>query len=298
MPNLNSAEPVIIQEFPLFRRGKVRDVYDLGEHLLIVASDRISAFDVILPTPIPDKGRILTQISLFWFDFLKEPSHLVATEVSDFPAALKPYSNWLQGRSMLVRKASRFDVECVARGYIAGSGWKDYQRTGSICGNPLPPGLQQCSQLTPPLFTPAAKNDVGHDENISYQTMAGMIGEAVAAELRTRTLNIYQRARDYALQRGVILADTKFEFGEVDGHVILIDEVLTPDSSRFWPAAEYAEGREQRSFDKQYLRDYLETLSWDKTPPGPELPPEVVENTRNKYLEAYRLLTGKEFRVA
>jgi phosphoribosylaminoimidazole-succinocarboxamide synthase len=296
VPNPSSSEQ-IIREFPLFRRGKVRDVYDLGEHLLIVASDRISAFDVILPTPIPDKGRILTQISLFWFDFLKEPCHLVATEVSDFPAVLKPYSEWLKGRSMLVRKANRFDVECVVRGYLAGSGWKDYQNTGAVCGIPLPAGLRQCAKLDPPLFTPAAKNDIGHDENISFETMTAMTGEKVAGELRTRSLNIYERARDYARERGVILADTKFEFGEVDGRIILIDEVLTPDSSRFWPAAEYTEGRDQRSFDKQYLRDYLETLSWDKTPPGPKLPPEVVENTRNKYLDAHRLLTGKEFRA-
>ncbi len=295
MQNPN-AEPVI-SEFPLFRRGKVRDVYDLGEHLLIVASDRISAFDVILPTPIPDKGRILTQISLFWFDFLKEPCHLVTAEVSEFPAVLKPYSDWLRGRSMLVRKAKRFDVECVARGYLAGSGWKDYQRTSAVCGLKLPTGLRQSAKLETPLFTPAAKNDVGHDENISFQEMVAMTGESIAVELRQRTLDIYARARDFAAQRGVILADTKFEFGEVNGKIIVIDEVLTPDSSRFWPASDYTEGRDQKSFDKQYLRDYLETLNWGKTYPGPELPAEVVENTRNKYLEAYRLLTGKEFRV-
>ena len=295
MPNPTS-EPAIT-EYPLFRRGKVRDVYDLGEHLLIVASDRISAFDVILPTPIPDKGRILTQISLFWFDFLKEPCHLVTADVSEFPEALKKYSDWLRGRSMLVKKAIRYDVECVVRGYLAGSGWKDYQNTGSVCGLKLPPGLRQSAKLEPPLFTPAAKNDVGHDENISFETMIGMTGEAVAGKLRTRSLGIYERARNYALSRGVILADTKFEFGEVDSQIIVIDEVLTPDSSRFWPAAEYKEGQDQKSFDKQYLRDYLETLDWDKTYPGPELPQHVVENTRNKYLEAYRLLTGKEFRA-
>jgi phosphoribosylaminoimidazole-succinocarboxamide synthase len=295
MPN-PSPEPTI-REFPLFRRGKVRDVYDLGKELLIVASDRISAFDVILPTPIPDKGRILTRISLFWFEFLKEPCHLITAEVSEFPAVLKPYSDWLSGRSMLVRKAHRFDVECVVRGYLAGSGWKDYQRTGAVCGLKLPAGLRQCARLDPPLFTPAAKNDTGHDENIPYEEVVSMIGDKAAAELRQRSLGIYQRSRDYALSRGVILADTKFEFGEVGGKIILIDEVLTPDSSRFWPAAEYAEGRDQKSFDKQYLRDYLETLDWGKTYPGPELPPEVVENTRNKYLEAHLLLTGKEFHV-
>ncbi len=293
---INPSEPTIT-EFPLFRRGKVRDVYDLGEHLLIVASDRISAFDVILPTPIPDKGRILTQISLFWFDYLKEPCHLVTADVSQFPAALKPYSDWLRGRSMLVKKAKRFDVECVVRGYLAGSGWKDYQRTGTVCGLKLPSGLKQSSRLLKPLFTPAAKNDIGHDENISFETMVAMIGEDASIELRNRSLEIYSRARDYALTRGVILADTKFEFGGVDGQTIVIDEVLTPDSSRFWPASDYEEGRDQKSFDKQYLRDYLETLDWDKTDPGPELPPEVVENTRNKYLEAHRILTGKDFRV-
>jgi len=292
----NSPE-TILTEYPLFRRGKVRDVYNLGEHLLIVASDRISAFDVILPTPISDKGRILTQISLFWFELLKEPNHLVTAEVSDLPSNLKSHSDWLRGRFMLVKKANRYDVECVVRGYLAGSGWKDYGRTGAVCGLSLPPGLKQCAKLDPPLFTPAAKNDTGHDENVSFETMANMTGTKVADELRARSVGIYQKAREYAAQRGVILADTKFEFGEVDGQTILIDEVLTPDSSRFWPAADYAEGRDQKSFDKQYLRDYLETLNWDKTYPGPELPSAVVENTRAKYLEAYRLLTGREFSV-
>ena len=289
---INPSEPTIT-EFPLFRRGKVRDVYDLGEHLLIVASDRISAFDVILPTPIPDKGRILTQISLFWFDYLKEPCHLVTADVSQFPAALKPYSDWLRGRSMLVKKAKRFDVECVVRGYLAGSGWKDYQRTGTVCGLKLPSGLKQSSRLLKPLFTPAAKNDIGHDENISFETMVAMIGEDASIELRNRSLEIYSRARDYALTRGVILADTKFEFGGVDGQTIVIDEVLTPDSSRFWPASDYEEGRDQKSFDKQYLRDYLETLDWDKTPPAPELPIDVAEKTSQKYIEAFEKLTGR-----
>ena len=292
-----SSDPVI-KEFPLFRKGKVRDVYDLGEHLLLVASDRISAFDVVLPTPIPDKGRILTQISLFWFDYLKEPNHLVTAEVSEFPAVLRPYSDWLRGRSMLVKKANRYDVECVVRGYLVGSGWKDYLRTGAVCRHKLPEGLKQSVKLEPPLFTPAAKNDTGHDENIDFEAMIKISGADAAKVLRERTLSIYQRARAYALGKGVILADTKFEFGEVGGKIILIDEVLTPDSSRFWPAADYQEGRDQKSFDKQYLRDYLETLTWNKDYPGPELPADVVKNTRDKYCEAYRLLTGKEFRVA
>ncbi len=295
---MSGASLPVIREFPLFRRGKVRDVYDLGEHLLMVASDRISAFDVIMPTPIPDKGRILTQLSLFWFDFLGEPNHVVTADVAEFPAALKPYAEALRGRSLLVRKARRFDVECVVRGYLAGSGWKDYRRSGSICGVPLPEGLRQSARLAAPIFTPAAKNDSGHDENISFDQMAGAIGEATAADLRDRSLRLYRRARDYAAARGVLLADTKFEFGTVHGDVLIIDEVLTPDSSRFWPAAEYTEGRDQKSFDKQYLRDYLETLDWGKTAPGPDLPRDVVENTRAKYCEAFRLLTGKEFHDA
>lgn len=299
MPHPNT-EPVIT-EYPLFRRGKVRDVYDLGENLLIVASDRVSAFDVVLPTPIPDKGRILTQLSLFWLDFLKEPNHLVTADVDHFPSRLKKHADWLRGRSMLVTKAERFDVECVVRGYLAGSGWKNYRRTGMVCGIPLPLELRQSARLPQPLFTPAAKNDTGHDENISFEEMIELTGEDTAEELRERSLKIYQRARDYAHICGVILADTKFEFGRVgngEGEIILIDEVLTPDSSRFWPAKEYAAGRDQKSFDKQYVRNYLEALDWNKTAPGPELPPEVVKNTRDKYLEAYRLLTGKEFKIA
>jgi phosphoribosylaminoimidazole-succinocarboxamide synthase len=298
VPN-HPAEPQIT-EFPLYRRGKVRDVYDLGEHLLIVASDRISAFDVVLPTPVPDKGRILTQLSLFWFDFLKEPNHLVTADADHFPSPLRKHREWLRGRSMLVKKAERYDVECVVRGYLAGSGWKDYQKTGMVCGIPLPFDLKQCAKLAQPVFTPAAKNDTGHDENISFDEMIELTGEDVAEELRERSLKIYQRARDYAQICGVILADTKFEFGtdaNGDGEIILIDEVLTPDSSRFWPAKDYKEGRDQKSFDKQYLRDWLETLDWNKEAPGPELPPDVVKNTRDKYLEAYRLLTGKDFKL-
>jgi phosphoribosylaminoimidazole-succinocarboxamide synthase len=294
----NPAPEPRITEVPLYRRGKVRDVYDLGEHLLIVASDRVSAFDVVLPTPIPDKGRILTQLSLFWFEFLKEPNHLVTADVNHFPSALRKHRDWLRGRSMLVHKAERFDVECVVRGYLAGSGWKDYQKTGMVCGIPLPFDLKQSAKLSQPLFTPAAKNDTGHDENISFDEMIEITGEDPAEELRERSLKIYQRARDYGHICGVILADTKFEFGTKDGEIILIDEVLTPDSSRFWPAKDYKEGRDQKSFDKQYLRDWLETLDWNKEAPGPELPSQVVENTRDKYLEAFRLLTGKEFNFA
>ncbi|HLP42165.1 MAG TPA: phosphoribosylaminoimidazolesuccinocarboxamide synthase [Fibrobacteria bacterium] len=292
--SLKSTAP--ITEFPLFSRGKVRDVYDLGDRLLMVATDRLSAFDVVLPTAIPDKGKILTQLSVFWFDYLKVPSHFLSADVKDLPESLKKHEAYLAGRFMLVRKAKRFDVECVVRGYLAGSGWKDYQKTGKVCGHVLPSGLRQSVKLDPPLFTPAAKNDVGHDENIDCETMISMVGRDNAENLKAFTLDIYSRARAYAADKGVILADTKFEFGVVDNQTIVIDEVLTPDSSRFWPAATYSEGREQDSFDKQYVRDYLQTLPWDKTHPGPELPADVVKNTRRKYLEAFKLLTGKDFR--
>ena len=296
MTNPATATPPPITEVPLFARGKVRDVYDLGDKLLMVATDRLSAFDVVLPTPVPGKGAILTQLSVFWFNHLGVPSHFLSADLKDLPASLQRHGDYLRGRFMLVKKAKRFDVECVARGYLVGSGWKDYLATGSVCGHALPPGLKQSCRLDPPLFTPAAKNDTGHDENIDFKTMESITGAADAARLRDLTLDIYSKARTYAASKGVIIADTKFEFGTVDGKTILIDEVLTPDSSRFWPAASYAEGREQDSFDKQYVRSYLNTLSWDKTYPGPELPPEVVNNTRRKYLEAFALLTGKEFR--
>ena len=286
-----------IKEFPLFSRGKVRDVYDLDDKLLMVASDRISAFDVVLPTAIPNKGAVLTQLSIFWFNHLNIPNHFITDQVKEYPEPLHKYEDYLKGRSMLVKKAKRFDVECVARGYIVGSGWKDYLATGKVCGHALPPNLKKCQRLDPPLFTPAAKNDVGHDENIDFETTAKMVGREVAEKLQTLTLEIYSKAREYALTKGVLLADTKFEFGEVDDEIILIDEVLTPDSSRFWPADQYEEGKDQPSFDKQFVRDYLADLDWDKTPPGPELPEDIVRKTSEKYLEAYQLITGKPFRV-
>ncbi len=280
---------------PLFRRGKVRDVYDLGNTLLMVASDRLSAFDVVLPTPIPDKGKILTQMSIFWFDLLQIPNHFITADVDAYPAITRPHREALRGRSMLVHKAQRHDVECVVRGYLVGSGWKDYLQTGKVCGHVLAPNLKQCAKLAQPIFTPAAKNDIGHDENIDFAQCEALVGKDMAAQLRDRSLAIYVKARDYAAQRGVILADTKFEFGTLGDQIILIDEVLTPDSSRFWPAKDYVEGRDQPSFDKQFVRDYLQTLTWDKTYPGPTLPAEIVAATRRKYLEAFELLTGHPF---
>ncbi len=285
-----------ISEYPLFSRGKVRDVYDLDDKLLMIASDRISAYDVIMPTPITQKGAILTSLSIFWFEKLGVPNHLLSTNVEDYPQDLHKYKHYLQGRSMLVKKAKRFDVECVARGYLVGSGWSDYQETGKVCGHSLPAGMQKSQKLDTPLFTPAAKADSGHDENIDFDRCVQMIGQKNAESLRDMTLDLYSRARDYAATKGVIIADTKFEFGEVDGQIILIDEVLTPDSSRFWPASQYEIGKDQPSFDKQFLRDYLSSLDWGKTPPGPVLPNEIVEKTLAKYKEAHNLLTGKEFR--
>ncbi|MCK9523843.1 MAG: phosphoribosylaminoimidazolesuccinocarboxamide synthase [Proteobacteria bacterium] len=283
-----------ITDVPLVHQGKVRDMYDLGEHLLMVASDRISAFDVVLPTPIAGKGKILTQLSVFWFAQLGMPNHLVSADVADYPAVLAPYRDYLRGRSMLVRKAARFDVECIARGYLVGSGWKDYQRTGAVCGHQLPKGLALSARLDPPLYTPSTKADDGHDENISFEQSAEIIGAGPAAALRDLTLEVYGKARGFALERGIILADTKFEFGEVDGQIVLIDEVLTPDSSRYWPADKYVEGQNQESFDKQYLRDWLETLDWGKRYPGPEIPADVVRATQEKYREIFVRLTGTE----
>jgi phosphoribosylaminoimidazole-succinocarboxamide synthase len=279
-------------------RGKVRDVYSLGDVLLFVATDRISAFDCILPTGIPDKGRILTQMSIFWFDFLKDivPTHFLTADVSEYPAQLQPFRDQLDGRSMLVRRARMFEAECVARGYVSGSGWKDYKATGAICGIPLPSGLVESSKLPEPIFTPATKAQSGHDENISFARFAEIVGVGFADSLRELTLRIYRRASEYAETRGIILADTKFEFGLIDGRIALADEVLTPDSSRFWPRASYAPGGPQRSYDKQYVRDYLETLDWDKRPPAPPLPAEVASRTSEKYREAYTALTGRELK--
>lgn len=278
----------------LVGRGKVRDIYSLGDQLLIVASDRISAFDYILATGIPDKGRVLTQLSIFWFDFLKDvtPTHFLTANVDEYPEVLQPYRDQLEGRSMLVKKARMMDVECVARGYLSGSGWKEYRAQRSVCGIALPDGLVESDRLPEPLFTPATKAQSGHDENIPFARVEEMVGAEVAARLRDRTLAIYRKASDYAATRGLILADTKFEFGFVDGELVLADEVLTPDSSRFWPADGYRPGGAQPSFDKQYVRDYLERIGWNKQPPAPALPADVAERTSEKYKEAYRLLTG------
>ena len=278
----------------LLSRGKVRDLYEVGEDLLLIATDRLSAFDVVLPTPIPDKGRVLTQLSLFWFDTLRDivPHHVLSA--TDFPAPASDYRQQLAGRSMLCRRTRPLPIECVVRGYLAGSGWKDYRATGKVCGVALPPGLRESDRLPSPIFTPSTKATAGHDENISFDEVVARIGGDRAEELRSVSLQIYRRAAAYAEPRGILLADTKFEFGLVNDDLIWIDEALTPDSSRFWPARGYEPGRSQPSFDKQYVRDYLETLGWNKLPPGPQLPPDVVERTRAKYREAYRLLTGLE----
>jgi phosphoribosylaminoimidazole-succinocarboxamide synthase len=277
--------------------GKVRELYAVGDDLLLVATDRISAFDVILPTAIPDKGKILTSMSVFWFDLLAGvvPNHLVTTDVDRFPAVLAPAADELRGRAMLCRRAQMLPVECVARGYLSGSGWKDYLAHGSVCGLELPAGLQESARLPEPLFTPATKAAEGHDENISFDEAAGLVGAEVAGQLRDVTLRLYAAAHDHASSRGIILADTKFEFGFVDGRLTLCDEVLTPDSSRFWPAEDWAPGRRQVSFDKQIVRDWLEDSDWDKTPPGPQLPDDIVNRTRARYLEVYERLTGEPF---
>lgn len=293
----STTPPLLQTKLPgvaLWRRGKVRDVYDLGDRLLVVATDRLSAFDVVLPTGIPGKGVVLTQVSLFWFRLLEGlvPNHVITADVSEYPRELQAFRDQLEGRSMIVVKTDVLPVECVVRGYLVGSGWKDYKATGAVCGIALPPGLRESEQLQPPIFTPATKAETGHDENIPFDTMAATVGRERAEEARRVSLEIYSRARAYAEARGIILADTKFEFGVRDGRLVWIDEALTPDSSRFWPRDGYAPGRSQPSFDKQYVRDYLETLSWDKQPPGPELPPQVVARTVEKYAEAMERLRG------
>jgi phosphoribosylaminoimidazole-succinocarboxamide synthase len=292
------ASPVVLQTaipgVPV-RRGKVRDVYDLGDRLLLVSTDRISAFDWVLPTGIPDKGRILTQLSAFWFDLLKEPNHLLSTDVTamDLPPGADKAE--LAGRSSLVRKAKVVPIECVVRGYLAGSGWKEYRTSGTVCGIRLSPGLLESSQLPQPIFTPATKAETGHDENVSFERTVEVVGRETAEELRRRSIALFARGAEFARQRGIIIADTKFEWGVVDGQLILIDELLTPDSSRFWPADQYQPGRGQPSFDKQFVRDWLESTSWDKNSTPPALPEDVVRKTREKYVEAYQRITGRQF---
>ena len=287
-------------ELELFASGKVRDVYRVGaDRLLFVATDRISAFDYVLATGIPHKGRVLTQLSLFWFEFLKDlvPNHLVTADVNAYPAEVRPYTNQLRGRSMLVQRAEMFPVECVVRGYLSGSGWKEYKANGSVCGIQLPRGLRESEQLPEPIFTPATKATTGHDENISFEHMTQLVDPESARQLRDLSLAIYKKAANYAREKGLIIADTKFEFGGTAAGITLADEVLTPDSSRFWPADQYEPGTSQASFDKQYVRDYLEEIRWNKQPPAPALPPEVAQKTSDKYVEAYRRLTGRELDI-
>lgn len=287
-----------IPDVTLLKRGKVRDIYDLGEHLLIVATDRISAFDVVLPNGIPDKGKVLTRMTSFWLRTLGIPNHLITDDVAEMPRVLNPYRSMLEGRCALVEKLEMLPVECVVRGYIAGSGWSDYRKTGQICGISLPEGLRESERLPEPIFTPATKAESGHDVNISFEVVVEMVGPKRAEEIRDRTLDVYRAALEYAIPRGILLADTKLEWGvrPEGGPVVLADEVLTPDSSRFWPGSEYAPGRPQGSFDKQYVRDYLLTLDWNLTPPGPTLPPDVVEETARKYREIYERLTEEAWK--
>lgn len=293
-----ASEPLLTIDLPgicKLKSGKVREVFDLGEHLLFVATDRISAFDCIMPNGIPRKGEVLTQLSYFWFARTEsfQPNHLVSRAGQALPAQLSSHADVLNGRCMVVKKAQPLAIECVVRGYLAGSGWKEYKQRQTVCGVALPPGLKESSELPEPIFTPATKAETGHDENISFEQAAAIVGAGIAERARAASLKIYKEARDYARTRGIIIADTKFEFGIYDGELILIDEVLTPDSSRFWPADEYEPGKGQPSYDKQFVRDYLETLDWDKSPPAPPLPPHVVERTQAKYLDAYERLTGK-----
>ncbi len=292
-------EPLLktdFKEMKLFRRGKVRDVYDLDDKLLVVSSDRISCFDVVLPTGIPRKGEILTKLSLFWFDLTKDiiPNHFISADVSDYPKELHKHKDVLQGRSMLVKKAKGIPVECIVRGYLSGSGWKEYKESRSICGIKLPEGLRESDKLPEPIFTPSTKEDAGHDINVSQEYVEKQLGKDITGKLRDLSIAIYNKAAKYAESKGIIIADTKFEFGIYDNGVILIDEVLTPDSSRFWPKDQYKPGGSQPSFDKQFVRDYLETLDWDKTPPAPALPEEIVKKTQEKYLQALKMIAGKE----
>jgi phosphoribosylaminoimidazole-succinocarboxamide synthase len=283
-----------LPQLQLFRRGKVRDTYVVGDALLMVATDRISAFDVILPTPIPRKGMVLTQLSRYWFELTRGvmPNHFISADFATFPAELKPYAGQLNGRSMLVKQAERIDIECVVRGYLAGSAWAEYRKEGTVAGERLPAGLQQAERLPEPIFTPAMKADSGHDVNISIAELSNQVGEELASQLEACSKRVYELAADFALRRGIIIADTKFEFGFIDGTLTLIDELLTPDSSRFWDASQYQPGRDQASFDKQYVRDWLETTGWDKTPPGPDLPSDVIAGTAARYHEAYKRITG------
>ena len=286
------------KDLKLFKRGKVRDVYDLGDKLLIISTDRISCFDVVLPDGIPCKGKVLTALSLFWFEFTKDiiPNHLITADINEYPQELQKYRKELSGRSMLVVKSKPLSVECIVRGYLSGSGWKEYQQKQSVCGVKLPAGLKESDKLPQVIFTPSTKADVGHDLNVDQAYVEKLIGKESADEIARKSVAVYSKASEYALKHGIIIADTKFEFGRHSGQIILIDEVLTPDSSRFWPQDQYARGQSQPSFDKQFVRDYLETLDWDKTPPAPGLPQEIIAKTSTKYLEAYQRLTGEELK--
>ena len=292
---INTLLTTEFKDLKFFKRGKVRDVYDLGDKLLIISTDRISCFDVVLPCAIPYKGAVLTSLSCFWFDFIRDivPNHIVASDVEKYPAQLKKYRDELRGRSMLVLKTKPLPVECVVRGYLSGSGWKEYKDKQSVCGIKLPSGLSESDKLPEIIFSPSTKADVGHDMNVTQKYIESSVGKDIADKLKKMSIAIYQKASDYALTRGIIIADTKFEFGIHNNKIILIDEVLTPDSSRFWPKDQYCPGKAQPSFDKQFVRDYLETLTWDKTPPAPQIPYEIIQKTTSKYLEAYRRLTGK-----
>lgn len=282
-------------ELTFLRRGKVRDIYDLGEEFLIVSTDRISCFDVVLPTCIPFKGKVLNKLSRFWFDFTREiiPNHLISTEIEEYPESVKKYRDVLEGRSMIVKKVKPIPVECVVRGYLSGSGWKEYKQTQSVCGIRLPSGLKEADKLPEPIFTPATKEEIGHDRNVTQEYIKQELGEELASLLREKSLELYNKSADYAYSKGIIIADTKFEFGIVDGEVILIDEVLTPDSSRFWLKDNYTPGRSPFSLDKQFVRDYLESMGWDKNPPAPELPQDIVEKTAERYLQVLEMLTGE-----